>query len=162
MEYAQGVWSPHLQGYIKDIEKVQKRATKLIFRLQNLSYDERLKALNLPTLKYRRLRGDMIELYKMVKGSYDPDVSLHLNYSKTVTLRGNKFKLFQEQLHYDMRKYFFGNRIIHVWNSLPDEVVSAEKLDTFKNLLDKFWSGQEVVYNWKAELTGTGNRSQIS
>jgi hypothetical protein len=48
--------------HIRKLEQVQKRATKLIATLKDLSHENRLKALNLPTLKYRRLRGDMIEL----------------------------------------------------------------------------------------------------
>ena len=42
------------------IEKVQKRATKLVISLKKISYTDRLVYLGLPTLKYRRLRGDMI------------------------------------------------------------------------------------------------------
>ena len=58
LEYANSVWSPYKIGDIKEIEKVQKKATKLIINLKNMSYTDRLKRLNLPTLKYRRLRGD--------------------------------------------------------------------------------------------------------
>jgi len=55
------------KGDIELIEKVQKRTyTKLIISLKHLTYTERLKQLQLPTLKYRRLRGDMIEVFKMV------------------------------------------------------------------------------------------------
>ena len=56
--YAHSVWYPYKKGDITDIEKVQKRATKLIISFKNCSYKERLQILNLPTLKYRRLRGD--------------------------------------------------------------------------------------------------------
>jgi len=62
-QYANSVWSPFLKGNIENIEKVQKRATKLIISLKHLTYEERLKQLKLPTLKYRRARGDMIEVY---------------------------------------------------------------------------------------------------
>jgi len=64
LEYANSVWCPYKKGDIEIIEKVQKRArpTKLIISLKKLSYVERLKQLQLPTLKYRRLRGDMLEL----------------------------------------------------------------------------------------------------
>ena len=51
---------------IEKIEKVQKRATKMINSIKNLSYENRLRMLNLPTLKFRRLRGDMIEVYKII------------------------------------------------------------------------------------------------
>ena len=51
----------------KKIEKVQMRATKLLPSIRTLRYKERLKKLNLITLKYRRIRGDMIELYKIMQ-----------------------------------------------------------------------------------------------
>ena len=59
------VWCPYKLGDIKEIEKVQKRATKLIINFKNMSYSDRLQRLNLPTLKYRRLRGDKIEVFKI-------------------------------------------------------------------------------------------------
>jgi len=62
---------PYKKCDIEIIEKVQKRATKLIISLKHLSYNERLKQLQLPTLKYRRLRGDMIKVFKMVHNYYD-------------------------------------------------------------------------------------------
>ena len=64
LEYGQAIWSPFLMKYIDKIERVQERATKLINGYGNLSYTERLKLLDLPTLRFRRLRGDLIEMYK--------------------------------------------------------------------------------------------------
>jgi len=46
-----------------------------------------------------------------------------------------------------------------LWNSLPPSVVQAETVNTFKNRLDKYWSRQEVLYNYKAKFTGSGHRS---
>ena len=137
LEYAQGIWSPHAQGHIKDIEKVQMRATKMVARLKELPYQKRLESLNLPTLKYRRIRGDMIELYKIITGRYDEEASIKLNYSKT-NVRGNRYRLYQGHLHYDLRKYFFVNRVIHIWNGLPDEVVAADTTNNFKTRLVNF------------------------
>ena len=65
VEYAHSVWCPYKKCDITDIQKGQKRATKLIISLKNCSHKERLKILNLPTLKYRRLRGDMIDVFKI-------------------------------------------------------------------------------------------------
>ena len=65
-DYGMSVWTPHLVKYIKAIESVQRRATKMIPTIKDLSYSERLKKLKLPTLAYRRARGDMIEVYKIV------------------------------------------------------------------------------------------------
>ena len=158
LEYAQSAWSPHLQADIELIERVQMRATKLIRRIKNLPYEIRLQELQLPTLKFRRIRGDMIEMYKIVSGTYDSSASITPVYSNTQA-RGHQFKLFQNHIVYDLRKFAFRNRVIQGWNSLTEDIVSAESLNVFKNRLDRYWCDQEVKFNFKAELSGTGNRS---
>ena len=87
-------------------------------------------------------------------------ILIYLNLQKTRT-RGNKYKLTQHHCHYDLRKYNFTNRVIPIWNILPNHVVSAETVNTFKQRLDKFWIDQDVMYNYKADLHGIGNRSII-
>ena len=79
LEYANSVWCPQKRD-ITEIEKVQKRATKLTISFKNMSYTDRLSRLKLSTLIYRRLRGDMIEVFKIAHDLYDPDVSLNLAY----------------------------------------------------------------------------------
>ena len=74
LQYAGSVWSPYRKGLIREIEAVQKRATKMVYTCKNQSYKDRLVALQLPTLKYRRYRGDMIEVYKILTGLYDARV----------------------------------------------------------------------------------------
>ena len=130
----------------------------MVSRLKTLPYNERLRELNLPTLRYRRLRGDMIELFKMIMGIYNNEISLGLQYN-TSNLRGNRYKLFQRQIHYDLRKFSFSNRIINVWNSLPDAVVAVNDLNSFKTALDRYWTHQDMKYNWKSELSGLGSRT---
>ena len=71
IEYGHSVWCPYSVTAIESLEKVQKRATKLIHGFAKLSYSERLRKCELPTLKYRRIRGDMIETYKIITGIYD-------------------------------------------------------------------------------------------
>ena len=70
LEYGATVWNPHFKKQITLIENVQRRATKQIPGLAHLSYLERLQLLKLPTLQYRRYRGDMIEMYKLSHGHY--------------------------------------------------------------------------------------------
>jgi hypothetical protein len=60
-------------------------------------------------------------------------------------------------VHYDLRKYLFVNRIVSLWNNLPDYVVSAETVNSFKNRLDKRWLSQDFEFNWKAKMPETGN-----
>jgi len=64
-------------------------------------------------------------------------------------------------IQYHMRKLSFHNRIIPLWNSLPDYVVSSPTINTFKARLDRFWENQEVRYNWKANILYTGSRSNV-
>ena len=75
LEYVNSVWCPYKIKYIDAIEQVQRRATKMLPNMDNLSYKERLQKLKLPTLVYRRLRGIMIEVYKILHGIYDIKVS---------------------------------------------------------------------------------------
>ena len=75
IEYINQVWSPHLIKHITALENVQRRASKLIPGYKELDYKEHLNRLNLPTLSYRRLRGDMIEIYKILTGNYDATVT---------------------------------------------------------------------------------------
>src|SRR3989442_124222 len=72
LEYAGAVWNPYRKGLIKDIESIQKKATKLIRACKGMSYHERLFWLQLPTLKFRRFRGDMLEVYKILNNFDDP------------------------------------------------------------------------------------------
>ena len=68
-----------------------------------------------------------------------------------------EFKLNHGVFKYDLRKYFFTNRIVNLWNDLLDYVVMAANINTFKGRLDKYWANQEILYNWESEFsTGTG------
>ena len=74
MDYGCVIWNPYKEKYNEQIEKVQRRATKTLPQLNKLEYIDRLKKLELPCLKYRRLRGDLIGAYKILRGSYDNNV----------------------------------------------------------------------------------------
>jgi hypothetical protein len=119
-------------GLVKDIEKVQMRATKLIISAKHYKYEDRLRHLNIFTLKYRLIRYDMIETYKILTGHYDSEVVPHLSRDKNTTTRGHCFKLARKRCHYDLRKCAFPNRIVNLWNSLPEEIVTANTVSTFK------------------------------
>ena len=160
LEYGNCVWSPTRIMDIEKLERVQKRATRMIFFDKKIGYEERLKSLNLPTLKYRRARGDMIETYKIITEKYESkSANVVFNMNKNTFTRGNRFKLFPSNNYNKIRDNFFTNRVINIWNSLPDNVVCAKTTNAFKNLLDKFWSNQEFKFNWRAEVSGTGSRS---
>jgi len=64
--------------------------------------------------------------------------------------------IYQDHLHYNLRKYSFSYRVIHIWNSLPNNVIESNTIDSFKNRLDRYWNNENVKFDWTAELTGTG------
>ena len=97
LEYAQSVWPPHLLKQINILENVQIRATKLVDGLQHLDYPKRLKKLNIPTLAYRRLRGDMIELYQHLN-KYDRDTITQSFQQKSRISRNTTYSLYGERL----------------------------------------------------------------
>jgi len=108
----------------------------------------------------------MVELFKIVKGIYDHACIPHFDFVELsqdlIRTRGNKYKLVQHHCHYDLRKFNFTNRVVPIWNSLSNHVVSADTVNTFKDRLNIFWLNQEVEVNYKVDLVGTGNRSIIN
>jgi hypothetical protein len=97
LEYANPVWKPYLKKHIDMIENIQRRATKLIPGFSDLSYEDRLRRLKLPSLSYRRSRGDMIEVYKIMRVKYDPEISNIFQHQEqgNRNTRGHKYKLFK-------------------------------------------------------------------
>ena len=108
LEYANQIWSPWLQRQIHSIENVQKRATKLLPGYDNLSYEERLKKLRLPTLTNRRLRGDLIETYKILTNKYDPEICENfIELRKDSNTRGHSLKIYKQRCKLNVRKNCF-------------------------------------------------------
>ena len=138
LEYGNVVWHPYLRKDIDMLEAVQHRATRMIPGFAKLSYDERLR-IDLPTLEYRRLRGDAIETYKFLTGKYtdyDPEF-LPLHKSVGVTTRGHHLKLVKRECRGKLRSNFFSFRVVNIWNSLPEEVVMSNNVNCFKGRFDR-------------------------
>ena len=96
----------------------------------------------------RCIRGDMIEVYKILTNKYDSRVNLYLEKQQYSITRGHSLKLANNRYHYDLRKFSFAPRIVNVWNSLPEIVISADTTDTFNRRLDKFWQHQDILYDY--------------
>ena len=99
LDYAISIWSPYKQKYKDAIENVHRRATKHLPCMKNIPYQERLERLKLPTLAYRRTRGDLIGVYKLLQRKYDSDVSnivkLHKDSGTREGTRGHTLKLYK-------------------------------------------------------------------
>ena len=136
LEYSSCAWNPYMKRDIVVLEKVQRRFTKFIPGMARLSYEQRLSHLNLQTLEVRRHRADLILLYKITHGLVDfPLTNLFELATNTVT-RGHSLKLKPRAVaHLNVRHNFYSNRVVASWNQLPEIVVSALSISSFKSLL---------------------------
>ncbi|MGE5822757.1 MAG: reverse transcriptase domain-containing protein [Nitrososphaerota archaeon] len=141
LEYCVQAWRPHYQKDIDLIERVQRRATKLIPSFKGKSYEERLRCLNLTTLETRRLRGDLIEVFKILKGFDNIDSSKFFQVNNAQT-RGHSLKLFKSGHRLVCKEFAFSHRIINVWNRLDEEIIACDSVNSFKSRIDKFLYGQ--------------------
>jgi hypothetical protein len=140
LEYCVQVWSPHLEKDKDVLEKVQRRATKLVPEIEHMSYETRLMELGLTSLEDRRTRGDLIEMYKILNGFENIECNVFFKMRQYEGLRGHPLTLEIERSRLNVRKYFFSNRSTVLWNSLPHHVISSPSVNAFKNNYDKFYT----------------------
>ena len=137
MEYCFQFGSPHHQKDVEALERVQKRFTRMMPGMEGISYEERLSKLGLFSLVRQRLRGDLIEVYKIMR-SIDRVNSWKLFPRAEITITGgHKFKIRGGRFTGDVRGRCFTQRIVGAWNALPSEVVEADTLATFNIYLDR-------------------------
>jgi hypothetical protein len=137
LEFAVSAWSPHLKSDIAILEQVMRRATKVISSIKHLPYEDRLQRLRLTTLEDRRLRGDLIEQFKISHQIEEVDFFIpqvqpasHGTYS----LRGHSRRLERQFVRgCEERHNFFTNRVVAPWNALSQSAVDALSLNAFKD-----------------------------
>jgi len=94
LDYGSEIWNPHLTGDTQTSKRVQRRATKLVPKLRQFSYADRLVAFNLPSLLYRRQRMDMITVFKIIHDLEGVPFDSLFAFHNTIT-RGNGYKITQ-------------------------------------------------------------------
>ena len=134
LEYNTCVWSPSDVGSIKKIERVQRRFTKRIPSVSSLSYCDRLKALCLDSLEYRRVRYDLVMMYRIMHDLVDLDRDSLITLSSNVT-RNSHLKIYKPTSTSAARSKFMCVRSINAWNSLPEEIRTSSSIFSFKRRL---------------------------
>ena len=90
----------------------------------------------------------MIEVYEIVSGKYDSAVTPTLIISDTHENRGNDLRFQKSRLKYDMHKFYFTNRVVDKWNSLPNWVVTANNTKIFKKRIDQYWQHRDIIFDF--------------
>ena len=135
-------WNPWLRRDIDEIEKIQRRATKLVSGIGSMSYEERLRVCGLTSLEERRKRGDMIECFKILNDFVDYEstdfFSLAKDRHSVNTRSAAEGLLVPMKTNLEVRKNFFPCRVVNAWNELPVEIRTASSVNSFKNQYDLF------------------------
>ena len=130
LEYGNLIWGPFNRADQKLLERVQRRATKLVAEIKHLPYQERLRRLNLPSLYHQRRRGDMIAVYQILNGSIDVQPNQFFEPATSAVTRGHGMKLLKPQATSRVRRNSFAVRVINDWNALPSSVVLSNSISS--------------------------------
>jgi hypothetical protein len=154
LEFAVSVWNPSQIGLSDMLEKVQRRATKIPSQLRHEEYDVRLRAFGLNRLEERRIRGDLIQFFKLYHGFesigwHAPPIRIDnseisgpakatRSCDNTHRLRQQYFMARERGAATSIRLQFISNRIVSIWNSLPNDAVNAKTVNAFKARVDEW------------------------
>ena len=145
LEHAVQFWSPHLRRDIDKMEKIQRRATEMIPEIRNHSYHRRIQDLDLISLVERRLRGQLIEVFKYLNRFTTASARGFFDYDLNDRTRNNEAKLIVKHCNTSVAQHFNPIKITTTWNALPNEVVSSRTVNSFKNSLDKHWAENSPI-----------------
>ncbi|XP_072443501.1 RNA-directed DNA polymerase from mobile element jockey isoform X1 [Chiloscyllium punctatum] len=138
LEYCVQFWSPHFRKDVEALERVQRRFTRMLPGMENRSYEDRLRVLGLFSLERRRMTGDLIEVYKIIRGIDRVDSQRLFPWVQQSVTRGHKFKVKGERYRGVVRGRSFTQRVVGAWNALPVGVAESESFVTFKRQLERY------------------------
>ena len=147
IEYASCVWNTGYREDLRRLERVQRMWTKHIDDMKDLTYAERLGKLGLYSVQGRLLRSDLIQYWKLFNGkcsSTQPEAFFARPLRSST--RGHRFKIHVSRVDLDVCKRSFSKRCVSAWNSLPEHVVAAPDISTFKKALESVI--QEDLYRY--------------
>ena len=147
LEYCSPVWTVLYIKHSEALERVQRHATKLLHGIKDLSYPQRLKRLDLPTLIYRRRRADMLQIYRIIKGIDQVKQEEHFILAGRTSTRGHSYKIVKARSNTTLKQHLLGVRAISDWNALTEETVKSDNINIFKNNLEKLWKDLPFKYD---------------
>ena len=130
------------------MKNVQRWATKLLPFLRTKLYQERLKDLWLPSLQYRRLHFDIIQVYRILNNIDHCNQNQLFTRDTNTRTRGHSQKRYKKNFRSDIRRFSFSqlHTCINQWNNLPNIVVPSESLKQFTSRLNKHWKTLQIKF----------------
>ena len=147
MKYYSSTWSPYTKVSARNIEQIQHLATKIVENLKDVSYSERYRIIGILTLQSRRLRADMIQVYKILNGYEDIDTECIFTVDSDSYTRGHRFKLKKITGNTVRHISTFSYRTVNDWNSLPLSVGLSNSVNCFKSRLNDAWKEHPLKFD---------------
>ena len=122
------------------LRKFKEELQKIIEGMRDMEYGERLKRTNLLSLEMRRLRADLIEVFKIMNGLEGLKVEDFFELSGGRQTRGHSKKIYKQFSRLDVRKYFFSQRIVDEWNNLPSNIIKSKTINAFKRKIEPLFA----------------------
>ena len=124
------------------------KAVTMISGLQSMKYEDRLKELGLQSLEERRIRYDMIQVFKLMHNYDDVDRRQFFQTAGEESVRvtrqsSDALNILTTRFRTEVRRNFFTNRVAEKWNKFPEYIKGAGNIKTFKSLYDKIPEEQE-------------------
>lgn len=143
LEYSIPAWSPWNAKDKELLERVQRRAVKMVSGLKGTTYEERLKELNLSTLEERRVRYDMVETFKILNGFNDVNSDTWFRKVGAEPARETRLTSYHKNLvgsrsRLDIRQNFFSQRVVNSWNNIPTDIKESHNPSIFKTRYDRW------------------------
>lgn len=136
LDYCSTVWNCGYLGDMRKLEGVQRRWTSNVSGLEGLEYEDRLKILNLYSIRGRLVRSDLIKVWRAFQSDGDIDLLSLFERHYHAATRGHSYKISLPRCHSNTLRRFLSARTVEIWNGLPTDVVQAQTVTTFKARLD--------------------------
>ena len=144
LEYSSIIWNPYTARNIKKIESVQRRMCRIIPATSFLPYRRQLHFLRLFSLQTRRVRYQLITIFKIYKGMLDLNFRDFFDVTKEERTRGNKIKIVPKFAKNNYRLNFFSNSAVGLWNKLSNDDISVDTVPQFKHRLTSFLRANDL------------------
>ena len=162
LDYCSSVWTPYRKGDIEDLEKAQKGQLDYYLNSKDLNI-----VIDWKHVSYLHYTIDVYEeiwskTFKIVSGKYDSCAAPNLTGLHSDVTREHDLRLEKFRARYDLRKYFLQIEWLITGTLCRVMLVHADTVNSFRSRLDNFWKTQDVLYDYHAEIHGTGSRSEVS